>query len=130
MAYSADLVAKAVLKSLKNNASIKQLGVGVYTHVPCRAKFPYLKVEISENQFDVAVDLELSDFEIQVQGFDKSRSPSKSYKIQKAVYESLHRQPILIAGHQTLELKYEFGNVFSDEEDVFQNISRFKLTVN
>lgn len=88
----------------------------VYDHVPQDAEYPY--IVIGE---DFALDWDTdtttgSDTEITIHTWSRFRGRGETKKIQRQIYNALHRHDLLVTGADTVTVEFEDSRTLLDED--------------
>ena len=120
---------QAIRSRLTDSSEVASAGVtAVYDHVPQCADFPYVVIgEDSGTPADTDDTLD-ADHIVTVHTWSRYRGRKQTKKIQQAVYDVLHRQPLSIGNAQFVDCTLESQETFLDADGLTRHgVQRFRI---
>ncbi len=121
-AVYAALAASAALQALIGNPA------RVYDHVPDNPAFPYVTLgDTVSGPFDTK-SFAGRDQSVTLHAWSRYRGKKEVKQILTALHDALHEQPLTVAGHNFVLCRFEFADVFDDEDGLTRHgVSRFRI---
>lgn len=89
---------KAVYALLSQDSPLATLGAAVYQHVPEQAAYPYVVIEVSDSNQEIATELQTRTISVAITAFCRDRSSQPCLDIVHRVGDVLDNADLTLAG--------------------------------